>query len=249
MFAQFVQDFVHLEGGQDGFDQHGRLDRALRQAQFVLRHDEDVVPQARFQVRFHLRQVEVRTGAARQLLLGVVEHEQGEVEDAAGDALAVDQHVLFIEVPAARTHDQGGDLVVELVGLAVLLERNRAAHGVAHIDLAGDLVVPVRRVRIFEVGHVAVGAGVEGVDDHLALDRTGDFHAAAFQRLRNRRDLPVAVADVRGFGRKSGRSPASRRLARSTRTASNSWRRGSKARVSLATSASASASGSVRSRA
>ena len=128
-----------------------------------------------------------------------MEHEQGEIKNAAGNALAVDQHVLFIKVPAARTHDEGGDLVVQLVRLAILLERNRLAHGVEHIDLARQLVIPVRRVRIFEVRHVAVRAGIEGVDDHLALDGTGDFHAAAFQRLRNRRDLPVAIADMRGF--------------------------------------------------
>jgi hypothetical protein len=123
VLAQLVQDLVHLEGGQDGLDQHGGLDRALRQAQLVLRHHEDVVPQARLEVRFHLRQVEIRAGAARQLFLGVVEHEQGEIEDAAGDALAVHQHVLFVQVPAARTHDQGRDLVVQLVLLAVLLQR------------------------------------------------------------------------------------------------------------------------------
>src|SRR5258708_15629709 len=32
-----------------------------------------------------------------------------------------------------------------------------------------------------------------------SFDRAGDFDAAAFQRSRDRRDLPVAVADVRGF--------------------------------------------------
>ena len=56
-------------------------------------------------------------------------------------ALAVDQHVLFVEVPAARTHLQRRDLVVELVGLAALLERQRAADRLAEVDLALDLVV------------------------------------------------------------------------------------------------------------
>jgi hypothetical protein len=74
--AQFVEDFFHLEGGEDGFDQHGGLDRALRQADVILRHDEDVVPQAGFEVAFHLRQVVERAGAAGDLLLGVVEEDQ-----------------------------------------------------------------------------------------------------------------------------------------------------------------------------
>src|ERR687884_115509 len=43
------------------------------------------IPQARLEMRLHLRQIEVRTLAARQQLLRVVEEEQREVEDAAGD--------------------------------------------------------------------------------------------------------------------------------------------------------------------
>ena len=46
----------------------------------VLGHDEDVVPQAGFEVAFHLRQVVERAGAAGDLFLGVVEEDQAEVE-------------------------------------------------------------------------------------------------------------------------------------------------------------------------
>src|SRR6202012_1065550 len=87
VFAQLVQDLVHLEGGVDGLDQHGRLDRALRQAQLVLRAHEDVVPQARLEMALQLGQVEEWAVAARDLFLRVVEQEQAEVEDAAGHAL------------------------------------------------------------------------------------------------------------------------------------------------------------------
>ena len=52
------------------------------------------------------------------------------------------------------------------------------------------------------------------------------------------RQSPSRIAAV--SGKKSGRSPASRRAARSARAASKAWRRGSNARVSVATSASAS---------
>ena len=132
---------------------------------------------------FHLRQVVEGAGAVGHLLPGVVEEHQGEVEQAAGDALAIDGDVLLVEVPAARTNLQGGDLVVEFVGLAVLFEADGAADGVLDVHLALDLVEPVRAVGILEVGHVGVGARVEGVDDHLALDRAGDFDAPALQRL------------------------------------------------------------------
>jgi hypothetical protein len=134
-----------------------------------------------------------------------VEEDQAEVEEAAGDALAVDQHVLLVEVPAARTDLQGGDLVVELVFLPGFVgEGQFAADGLVQVDLALDLVVPVRGVGVLEVGHVGVGAGVEGVDDHLGFDRAGDFDAAALQRGRNGRDLPVAFADMFGFREEAG---------------------------------------------
>ncbi|MNM75117.1 hypothetical protein D3C81_868900 [compost metagenome] len=204
MLAQLIQDLFHLERGEDGLDQHGGLDGALRQADFVLRHHEDVVPQARFQMAFHLGQVEERAGAAGDLLAGIVEQEQREIEDAARDALAVDGDVLFVQVPAARTHLQRGDLVVQLVLLALRFQGQRAAHGGLQVDLALQLVVPVGGVGVLEVGHVAVSARVEGVDHHLGFDRAGDFHAAAFQRLGHRGNLPVAFADALGFRQEIG---------------------------------------------
>ena len=157
-------------------------------------------------------------------------------------------HVLLVEVPAARAHLQRRDLVVELVALLagrrLLLERERAPDRLADVDLALDLVGPERRVRVLEVGHVRVGARIEGVDDHLGVDRAGDLDPAPMQRRRHRRDLPVAGAD-RVRSRRGSRAARRRRSARarSARAASSSWRRGSKARCSLATSASA---GSVR---
>jgi hypothetical protein len=113
--------------------------------------------------------------------------------------------VLFVEVPAARTDLQGGDLVVQLVFLAgFVLERQLAADGLVQVDLALDLVVPLRAVGVLEVGHVGISAGVEGVDDHLGFDRAGDFGAAALQGLGQRGDLPVAFADVLGFRQEVG---------------------------------------------
>ncbi|KAF0164419.1 MAG: hypothetical protein FD157_2026 [Rhodocyclaceae bacterium] len=205
MFAKFVENFFQLECGQNGFDQHRALDGAMRQADFVLCHDENVVPQTGFEVALHFRQIEEGARAARDLFLGVVEQEQGEIEDAARHALVVDQHMLFVEMPAAWPHLQGGDLVVELVFLAgLVLEGQLATDGLVEVDLALDQVVPLRAVGILEVAHVRIGARVVGVDDHLGLDRTGDLGVAAFQGFRQRRDLPVTFADVLGFGQEVG---------------------------------------------
>ena len=63
----------------------------LRHAEFLLRADEDVVPQPRFEMALHLGQIEVRAAAARQQFLRVVEKVEAEIEEGAGDGLAVDE--------------------------------------------------------------------------------------------------------------------------------------------------------------
>ena len=57
----------------------------------------------------------------------------------------------------------------------------------------------VGRVGILEVGHVDVGAGVERVDEHLALGRPGQLYPAPLEvASRDRGDLPVVVTDRLG---------------------------------------------------
>ena len=63
VIAQFVQNLFHLERGEDRFDQHRHFDRAARQAEFVLREIEHVVPQARFEMAFQFGQIEIWAGA------------------------------------------------------------------------------------------------------------------------------------------------------------------------------------------
>ena len=81
MVAQLVEDLVHLERREDRLDQHRRADRAARQAERVLGEREDVVPEPRLEVALELRQVEVRAGAAVELLARVVEDDEAEVEE------------------------------------------------------------------------------------------------------------------------------------------------------------------------
>jgi hypothetical protein len=171
VMPQLVEDLVHLEGGKDSLDEHGRLDRPARDAEVVLRHHEQVVPKARLEVAFELRQVEIRPASARDELLRVVEEIDREIEDAARDRLAVDDHVLLRQMPAARAHEQRRRALVQPVRLALGRHVVDApADRVAQVDLALDVVVPARRVRVLEVRHEHVRARVERVDDHLAVE-------------------------------------------------------------------------------
>ncbi len=205
MFAQFVQHLVHLEGGQYGLDQHRRLDRAAQDAEALLGMDEHLVPQPRFEMALHLGQVEIRRAAARQQRLRIVEEVQTEIEQAGGHRLAVHGEVLFQHVPAARAHEQHRYLVVQAIGLAVRVDvADGAGDRIAQIDLGIDDVVPARRHRVFQVRHVHAGAGIEAVDQHLALRRPGDLDAPVLQFGGHRGDGPVAVAHAGGLGQEIG---------------------------------------------
>ena len=68
------------------------------------------------------------------------------------------------------------------------------------ILLAFDHVARGGRVGVFEIRHEHVRAGIQGVDDHLAVGGAGDFGAAIVEIGRDGRDGPVGFADLRGFG-------------------------------------------------
>ena len=197
VLTQFPQHLIHFERRKHGLDQDSAFDRTLRHAQFVLRHHEDVVPQPRLEVRFQLGQIEIRAATALEQLFGAMEKVKPEIEDAAGDLLAVDQHVLLVQMPAARSRHQYRGLVVQFVFLSFLVKSDGAAHRIAQVDLTVDHVVPSRRIGVFEVGHEYGAAAVERVDHHLAIGGTGDFNPTVEHVGGLRRDLPFGTADAR----------------------------------------------------
>jgi hypothetical protein len=100
------------------------------------------------------------------------------------------------EMPAAGADDEDGGLRTEGVGLAFRAGvADAAADGVAQIDLAGEVVIPRGRVGVFEIGHEDAGARVEGVDDHLAFHRAGDFDAAVGEVGGDGSHFPGGAAD------------------------------------------------------
>jgi hypothetical protein len=204
MLAQLVEDLLHLERGEDGLDEDGRFDRALRDAELVLRQHESVVPEPRLEVALELRQVEVRPRLAVELLPCVVEDREPEVEERRRDRLAVEQHVPLGQMPPARAHDERRRLIVQPVALLARVELDRPPDRVTQVPLALDAVLPGRRARVLEIGHEHARARVEGVDHHLAVDRARDLDPPVAQVGRRRRDLPLALADVFRLGREVG---------------------------------------------
>src|SRR5205823_9725242 len=97
-----------------------------------------------------------------------MEEVETKIKDAARYLLAVNQNVLFRQVPSARTDHEGSNLVVQPVGFSF---GTLIAYGfidrVAQVYMAIDQVLPTRSVRILEIGHKDLCAGVQGINDHL----------------------------------------------------------------------------------
>ena len=216
--AQLVQDLLRLERREDRLDQHGAPHGAGRQVERLLGECEGVRPEPRLQVALELRQVEVRTAAALEQLVRVVEHHETEVEEARGRFLSVDANVALGQVPSARTKDEGRNVVVQAIALLGRVERDRPANRVADVLLPDDHVLPGRRARVLEVRHEHAGTRVERVDHHLALDRPGDLATAIEQIGRCGRDAPVALPNRAGrveeAGPLAGREPLGALMAR-----------------------------------
>src|SRR2546427_9493978 len=165
MVAQLEQDLFHLEGRKDRFDQDGGANRPSRDSELVLREIENIVPEPRLEMAFELRDVEVGAASLFQQTLDVVKEVEAEVEEAAGDRLAVDLEMSLVEVPPTWPHQQRRDLVVQPVFLALRTrEIDPALDGVDQVHLTLHQVRPGRRVRILEVRHENSCPRVQRVD-------------------------------------------------------------------------------------
>ena len=217
--AQLVEDLLHLEGGGEGLDEHGRADGAVRDPEPALRGREHLVPQPRLEMRFELGQVQVGAGAALDQLARVVEEVQTRVDQRGGgaDRAPVGPHpsqMLLGQVPAAGPeHDRRG-----LLGQAVLLavrtgEVDLPTDRVVQVQLPVDHGIPGGAQRVLVVGEPHLRPGVQGVDGHLPVGGAGDLHAAILEARSGTGDTPGGIlADRAGRGQEVEHGPARDRL-------------------------------------
>src|SRR5688500_14611596 len=100
----------------------------------------------------------------------------------------------LVQMPAPRADEERRRLRIELVLPAIRIrKRNRAAHRIVEGLLTFNDVAPRWGRGVLQIGHEDLGAGVEGVDDHLAVARPGDLDAAIVEVGGGGRDLPVGV--------------------------------------------------------
>mmetsp|Transcript_8531 Transcript_8531/g.24578 ORF Transcript_8531/g.24578 Transcript_8531/m.24578 type:complete len:253 (-) Transcript_8531:111-869(-) len=201
MVTQLVQNLFHLERGGDGLKEHGCADRATGHSQIVLGRTEHVIPKPCLEMRFQLWKVEVRSAPLSCQCVGIVEEVEGEIDDASRSRYAIHHDVSFIQMPSPGTHQQHRRRVVGLVQLAVLGVgvRDGPRNGIPQIDLPVHHVVPCRTRGILKVSHVRLGARIEAVDDHLAIDGACDFDTPVQQICGRRSTLPTGILRRIGF--------------------------------------------------
>jgi len=130
---------------------------------------------------------------------------EAEVEQGGGHRLSVDEYMALLEMPAPGTYEEHGGLFFESVVLAFSVgELDRAPDGVAQVDLSGESRLPGGGVGILEIGHKDLGARIEGIDDHLPIDGTGDLDAPVLKVGGDRSHPPCVFADLPGLGKEIG---------------------------------------------
>src|SRR5207237_3262311 len=110
MRPQLVERLFHLEREGQHLHEHGRLDLPMSEVELLLGPVEDLVPESGLAMAFELREVEVRSAAALQEPLRVVEDVEGEVEHGSRDGDAVAWGMSLAEMPGAGSDDQRGGL-------------------------------------------------------------------------------------------------------------------------------------------
>jgi len=117
-------------------------------------------------------------------------------------------------MPTARTDQQHRNILLQLVTLSFRAGKtDRPPDRIPQIDLALNHIRPRRRIRVFEIGHENLCAGIERIDHHLAIGRPGNLGPPIAQIRWNRCARPVALANRFCFRQKiEGFAAVERRL-------------------------------------
>jgi len=81
MIPQLEEDFFHMERSGQGLNEDGRADGIVSHMNVRLGEEEDIIPKTCFEVMLHFREVEIRTGAALDEFMGIVEEIQCKVKE------------------------------------------------------------------------------------------------------------------------------------------------------------------------
>jgi len=103
MISQLEENLLHMECSRKRLNQDSRPNCVVCHLDVGLREHEDVIPQTRLEVVFHLGEVEVWTRTTLDEFVCIVEEVEGEVEKRAGNGTIVDCNARFIEMPATGT--------------------------------------------------------------------------------------------------------------------------------------------------
>jgi hypothetical protein len=102
MVPEFEENLFHLECSGKRLDQDSRPDGVVGNTDIRLGEEENVVPETRLEVMFHLWEVEVWTRTTPDELMSVMVEVKSKVEKRGRDRNIVNGHAGLVEVPTPR---------------------------------------------------------------------------------------------------------------------------------------------------
>ncbi len=97
-------------------------------------------------------------------------------------------------MPSAWADHQRSDVFIQAIVLALRASKcDAAVDHLPKIGLAFDHVAPRWRIRIFEIGHKNICAGIHCIDHHFPVGWAGDFDPAILKVRGDCRHLPGTV--------------------------------------------------------
>ena len=206
--AERVEHFLHLVRCRQGLDERNGADYPfIGKAEAIPAEVEEILPKAGLLGGLHLWQIEVQPLSARHLRPSGVEDRQGRAEYCGGHGLPVYRHFRLVELqPPLAVHEEGQrplfDGVVPSAGLVVVLQRSlHCGQPVAGGSHRVDETVTGRVFIVVQVPDRAfsIGAGVQGVDEHVRNRRgPGDLDSRLLEVVRYWRRPPIRRGGLGG---------------------------------------------------
>ena len=171
MSAEFVENFLHLKGSRNGFEEDRGPNGSNGYSKILLCRDKNIVPETCFQVGFELWKVKVGTRSLGNEVVDVVEKVETEIDERTGCDTSIDCNVTFLEMPSTWTNKEDSRLFLWRVDLASdrIGVGNGSTDSVTQVDLSLHEVTPSGAGRVLTVSHVDIGTTIQAVDHHFSI--------------------------------------------------------------------------------
>src|ERR1044072_2646428 len=152
-------------------------------------------------------QVEIGAAALFQQRTDVVEKVQAKIHQTGAGRVVVDEQMLFNQVPPAWPYHECSRLFCQHVYFAIFCIgiADGTVNGISEVDLPLYDIIPVRGITVFKISHKYLSAGIQCVNDHFTIYRSGYLYPSVLQVGRGWVNAPFACSYGGCFWQEMGR--------------------------------------------